>query len=59
MTSKGNGYVRNQEKTEDCFGIIQKQMAFFSNKVVMLVLFSGKKLFMKKIKPRKGFFIGL
>jgi len=29
MTSKENEYVRNQEKTEDFFGIIQKQMAFF------------------------------
>ena len=56
MTSKGNGYVRNQEKTADCFGIIQKQMAFFSNRVVMLVLFSGKKLFIPKNQAKIRFF---
>ena len=48
LTSNGNAYVRNHEKTEDCFGIIQRQMSFFSSRVVMLVLFIGKKLFMPK-----------
>ena len=64
MTSKGKDMLETRKEQQIALALFRNKWPFFSNRVVMLVLFSGKKLFMPKNKVfslvcNYAFFIGV
>jgi len=56
VTSKGKDMLETRKEQQIALALFRNKWPFFSNRVVMLVLFSGKKLFMPKNQAKIRFF---